>query len=156
MGEPAATPRQVPRAYEQAQRALVTRKASGEPWGSIAYPDLGVDRILAIEGDAGEVERLITQWPEELIEYDQAHGADLVPTLATYLDRGGKYDETARALSIHRNTLRYRLSRIAEISGLDLTDTETRLNLHLATRAWRLRIGRSAGPGTASTSTTAL
>ena len=69
-----------------------------------------------------------------------------IRTLATYLDRGGKYDETAQALSIHRNTLRYRLSRIAEISGHDLADTETRLNLHLATRAWRLRIGPSAWP----------
>jgi DNA-binding PucR family transcriptional regulator len=84
------------------------------------------------------------------MKYDQAHGADLVPTLATYLDRGGKYDETAQALSIHRNTLRYRLSRIAEISGHDLADTETKLNLHLATRAWRLRVGPAAGPGTPS------
>jgi DNA-binding PucR family transcriptional regulator len=147
MGEPAVTPRQVPRAYEQARRALAARQASGEPRGSIAYSDLGVDRILAVEGNAGEVERLITQWLDELIKYDQAHGADLVPTLATYLDRGGKYDETAEALSIHRNTLRYRLSRIAEISGHDLADTETRLNLHLATRAWRLRVGPAAGPG---------
>ena len=147
MGEPAATPRQVPRAYEQARRALAARQASGEPWGPIAYFDLGVDRILAVEGNAGEVERLITRWLDELIKYDQTHGADLVPTLATYLDRGGKYDETAQALSIHRNTLRYRLSRIADISGHDVADPETRLNLHLAARAWRLRIGRSAGPG---------
>jgi DNA-binding PucR family transcriptional regulator len=147
MGEPALTPRQVPRAYEQARRALVARQASGEPCGSIAYSDLGVDRILAVEENAGEVERLITQWLDELIKYDQAHGGDLMPTLATYLDRGGKYDETAQALSIHRNTLRYRLSRIAEISGHDLADAETRLNLHLATRAWRLRVGPAAGPG---------
>ncbi len=145
MGEPALTPRQVPRAYEQARRALAARQASGEPWGPIAYSDLGVDRILAVEGNASEVERLITQWLDELITYDQAHGADLVPTLATYLDRGGKYDETAQALSIHRNTLRYRLRRIAEISGHDLADSETSLNLHLATRAWRLRVGPAAG-----------
>jgi hypothetical protein len=147
MGEPATTPREVPRAYEQARRALATRRASGEPCGSIAYSDLGVDRILAVEENAGEVERLITRWLADLITYDQTHGGDLVPTLATYLDRGGKYDETAEALSIHRNTLRYRLSRIAEISGHDLTDTETKLNLHLAARAWRLRIGPAARPG---------
>jgi DNA-binding PucR family transcriptional regulator len=101
---------------------------------------------LAVEGNADEVGRLITQWLDELITYDQAHGADLVPTLATYLDRGGKYDETAQALSIHRNTLGYRLSRITEISGHDLTDAETRLNLHLAARAWRLRLGPAAVP----------
>lgn len=140
VGEPALTPREVPRAYEQARRALATRQASGEPWGYIAYSDLGVDRILAVEENTGEVDRLITQWLDELIKYDQSHGADLVATLAMYFDRGGKYDETAQAMSIHRNTLRYRLSRIAEISGHDLADSETRLNLHLATRAWRLRV----------------
>jgi DNA-binding PucR family transcriptional regulator len=71
--------------------------------------------------------------------YDDDHGTDLVPTLATYMDLGGKYDETSRELSIHRNTLRYRLSRITEISGHDLADVDTKLNLHLALRAWRLR-----------------
>ena len=55
------------------------------------------------------------------------------------MDLGGKYDETSRELSIHRNTLRYRLSRITEISGHDLADVDTKLNLHLAVRAWRLR-----------------
>jgi sugar diacid utilization regulator len=150
MGEPAMTPRQVPRAYEQARRALAARRVSGEPWGCIAYSDLGVDRILAVEGNTGEVERLITQWLDELIKYDQDRGGDLVLTLATYLDRGGKYDEAANALSIHRNTLRYRLRRIAEISGHDLADSETSLNLHLATRAWRLRVGPTPGPGTPS------
>ena len=43
--------------------------------------------------------------------------ADLVNTLARYLDAGGNYDQTSRALSIHRSTLRYRLGRIREISG---------------------------------------
>jgi DNA-binding PucR family transcriptional regulator len=50
-------------------------------------------------------------------------------------------------LSIHRNTLRYRLGRIAQISGHDLADVETRLNLHLATRAWRLHSAHPTSNG---------
>ncbi|MGC4939318.1 PucR family transcriptional regulator [Kribbella sp. DT2] len=138
-GEPAASPEQIPGAYEQAQRALAARRQSSDPRGAIAYSDLGVDRILALDGNSGEVERLINDWLADLMSYDHGHGTDLVPTLATYLDHGGKYDDTARALSIHRNTLRYRLGRITEISGHDLADVETKLNLHLAARAWRLR-----------------
>jgi DNA-binding PucR family transcriptional regulator len=42
---------------------------------------------------------------------------------------------------IHRSTLRYRLQRIREVSGLDLGEVESRLNLHLATRAWRVLQG---------------
>ena len=40
-------------------------------------------------------------------------------------------------LNIHRNTLRYRLKRIAEISGHDLGEPDVQFNLQLATRAWR-------------------
>ncbi|MGW5269831.1 PucR family transcriptional regulator [Rhodococcus sp. NPDC003994] len=109
------------------------------PYGFVAYADLGVDRLLALDGNAEEVERLIRDWLGDLLSYDRRHGTELVPTLAAYLDHGGKYADTATTLTIHRNTLRYRISRITEISGHDLNDVEKQLNLHLATRAWRLR-----------------
>lgn len=139
MGEPANSPEQIPRAYEQAQRALRARQQSHNPYGFIAYADLGVDRLLALDGNAEEVERLIRDWLGDLLSYDRRHGTKLVPSLAAYLDHGGKYADTATTLTIHRNTLRYRIGRITEISGHDLNDVETQLNLHLATRAWRLR-----------------
>ena len=139
VGEPAAAPEEIPLAYDQARRALTARQYSSTPHGAVAYADLGVERILAVEGNGKEVERLIDDWLGRLLSYDSTHQAELVPTLAAYLDRGGRYDDTAQALSIHRNTLRYRLTRITEISGHDLTDVETKLNLHLSTRAWRLR-----------------
>ncbi|MET0859604.1 MAG: helix-turn-helix domain-containing protein [Microbacterium sp.] len=138
-GELVSSPEHIPRAYEQAQRALTARRQSSDPRGFIAYSDLGVERILALEGNASEIDRLIDDWLGDLMSYDDGHGTDLVHTLATYLDLGGKYDDTAQALSVHRNTLRYRLGRISEISGHDLTDVDTKLNLHLALRAWRLR-----------------
>ena len=116
---------------------MTARQQSSKPYGATAYADLGVTRILAIEENAAEVERLISDWLGGL-DYDKLHGTDLVPTLAAYLDRGGNYDETARAL-VHRNTLRYRLARITKISGHDLTEVDTRLNLHLAARAWMER-----------------
>jgi hypothetical protein len=138
-GESVGSPEHIPRAYEQARRAFTYRRQSSDPRGFIAYSDLGVERILALDGNVGEVDRLISDWLADLLCYDDRQGTDLVPTLAAYLDHGGKYDETARALSIHRNTLRYRLTRITEISGHDLADVDTKLNVHLAVRAWRLR-----------------
>ena len=38
---------------------------------------------------------------------------------------------------MHRNTLKYRLQRIRQITGHDLSDPETCFNLQLATRAWQ-------------------
>jgi sugar diacid utilization regulator len=47
-GESISSPEHIPRAYEQAQRALTTRQQSRDPRGFIAYSDLGVERILAL------------------------------------------------------------------------------------------------------------
>jgi PucR C-terminal helix-turn-helix domain len=47
---------------------------------------------------------------------------------------GENYDLTAQSPQIHRSTLRYRLARIRDITGRDLQNVDTRLNLHLATR----------------------
>ncbi len=57
---------------------------------------------------------------------------------ARYFDCGGNYSETAESLAIHRRTLRYRLQRIREISGHDLTNVEDRLNRQVATRMWKI------------------
>jgi DNA-binding PucR family transcriptional regulator len=67
-----------------------------------------------------------------LQEYDRAHYGDLVKTLAAYLRHGGNSTQTADALFMHRNSLRYRLARIRAISGMDLDDPDTRLALQVA------------------------
>ena len=78
-----------------------------------------------------------------LLDYDQKKNSTLVLTLSHYLECGGSYEESAAALHIHRSTLRYRLGRIREITQLDLNDVDSRLNLHVATRAWQVLQGRS-------------
>jgi DNA-binding PucR family transcriptional regulator len=101
------------------------------------YEDLGVYRILGEVKDPAAVERFVRQWLGALLDYDARKRSELVPTLCRYLERGGSYDGSAAALSVHRSTLKYRLQRIREISGHDLTDPDTNFNLQLATRAWQ-------------------
>ena len=62
----------------------------------------------------------------------------LATTAETWLDHGGSAGRTAAALCVHRQTLYYRLGRIAALSGLDLADGEDRLLLHTAVKAARL------------------
>lgn len=57
---------------------------------------------------------------------------DLARTLEEYLRSHGSLNAVARALFLHRNTVRQRLRRIAEITGADLSDADSRLALHLA------------------------
>ena len=79
----------------------------------------------------------VREWLGTLLDYDDSKNSELVMTLSDYLECGGNYDESAAALHIHRSTLRYRLARIAELTGHDLRKVDTRFNLHAATRAWR-------------------
>ncbi|MFD7893798.1 PucR family transcriptional regulator [Streptomyces sp. NPDC059743] len=64
--------------------------------------------------------------------------AELAHTAEVFLDRAGQAGRTASALGIHRQTLYYRLSRIEQLTGLDLDSGEDRLLLHMALKAARL------------------
>ncbi|WP_031469442.1 PucR family transcriptional regulator [Sciscionella sediminilitoris] len=71
-----------------------------------------------------------------LREYDERHGASLVPTLAAWLDAFGDVGAAAAALHVHPNTFRYRLRRLTEIGGIDLADPEDRFAAMLALRVF--------------------
>ncbi|WP_431279351.1 PucR family transcriptional regulator [Leifsonia poae] len=118
----------------EANRAMRIRLESRRPYGLSNHEDLGLIRILDTSEDGVELERYVDEWLGILIEHDLEHGSQLVRTLGVYLDSGGNYDRTAAALVIHRSTLRYRLGRIRELSGRDITEPDTRFNLHVATR----------------------
>ncbi|MFB4306502.1 helix-turn-helix domain-containing protein [Actinomadura sp. GTD37] len=63
--------------------------------------------------------------------HDETHGTAFLPTLAAWLDHYGDPKGTAEALSVHPNTLRYRLRRMAEVTPLDLSSPRRRLALRL-------------------------
>ena len=75
-----------------------------------------------------------------LRQHDGADGV-LTETLAAYLDAAGVTEVAAVALRIHVNTMRYRLRRIREVSGLDFTDADAVLLAQLQLRVNALRTG---------------
>ena len=102
----------------------------------VAFEDLGVYRLLASAEDSREIEKFVTEWLGPLLEYDDRRHSELVLTLYRYLECGGRYNETAEALLIHRSTLKYRLQRIRDVSQLSIGDADVNFNLQLACRAW--------------------
>lgn len=66
------------------------------------------------------------------LETERERHEDLAQTLEAYLDAHGSLNEVARRLFLHRNTVRQRLRRIAEVTGADLDDADARLALQLA------------------------
>ena len=74
-----------------------------------------------------------------LLDHDRRHRTDFVHTLRTYLDAFGSISATARRLIVHPNTLRHRMARIAEISGVDLDDPAARIVLDVELRLLELK-----------------
>ena len=141
VGGRCAGPADFPRSYSEASRALAIQHGSRVPHGVTSFDKLGVYRILDTGESRGEIIAFVREWIGPLLDYDENKNADLVHTLAQYLECGGRYDETAAALTIHRSTLRYRLGRIRTITNLDISDVDSKLNLHVATRAWQVLRG---------------
>jgi len=67
-----------------------------------------------------------------LRRYDEEYHGDVVKTLDAYLRHGGNSTQTADALYVHRNSIRYRLARVRALTNLDLDDADTRLALQIA------------------------
>ncbi|MGW5663667.1 PucR family transcriptional regulator [Streptomyces sp. NPDC003758] len=88
--------------------------------------------------------RLLTSLPPQAA-HDPAVSALLAPahrelarTAEVFLDCAGQAGRTAAELGVHRQTLYYRLSRVEQLTGLDLDDGEDRLLLHMALKGARL------------------
>ncbi|MFF6995811.1 PucR family transcriptional regulator [Streptomyces sp. NPDC008313] len=71
---------------------------------------------------------------DRLREYDRAHDAALLETLRCWLDNFGDISAASEDLHVHKNTLRYRLKRITEVTRVDLSDAEMRFELMLQFR----------------------
>ncbi|MFW6694200.1 PucR family transcriptional regulator [Streptomyces sp. MAR4 CNX-425] len=119
----------LPGAWREALAAARAARAAPHLGPVARWPGIGPYRLLtALPGGADPaVARLL----------EPAH-AELARTAEVYLDHAGQAARTAAALGIHRQTLYYRLSRVEELTGLDLAAGEDRLLLHLALKSARL------------------
>jgi sugar diacid utilization regulator len=106
--------------FAEAQQALLgTIVLKGTPT-VLAYEDLGAYKYLLRIAVDGGIRDATVDAVSRLAEYDTQRGAQLVATLEEFLRRHGSISATSEALYVHPNTLRQRLRRIAELSGLDL------------------------------------
>ena len=88
-------------------------------------------RLLAAVPD--EVRRMFaSRVLGRLLEYDEAHHAGLFETLQTFLAQSGSWTRTAAELILHVNTVRYRIARVEELTGRDLSRLDDRVDLLLA------------------------
>lgn len=105
----------------------------------VCFNDLGSYGLLASLEATPVLDDFVDSAVGALVSYDARKGSELMATLQAYLSTGANLSSTAKMLHVHRNTLKYRLARIAELSGLDPDDPNDRFNLQLATSMWAVR-----------------
>jgi sugar diacid utilization regulator len=129
---------------------LAANVAEGDPERPVlAFEETGAYRLLlsAMSEDPGELQRFYAETVEPLVAYDDQYETDLVQTVEAFLDADGNVAGTAQRLFTHRHTIRYRLERVRDLSGLDVGSTDGREKLSLGLKAMRvLGIAHRSGP----------
>lgn len=120
-------------AYREARQSLIIGSMLEKDKEFVLdYARLGVKRLLYLAIDHPEIDLFLEENLAPLEAYDLEWETDLVPTLRVYLEHGANLNSAARALFIHRHTLRYRLEQIADILNMDIESQEVLLNLQIA------------------------
>jgi sugar diacid utilization regulator len=117
----------------------------------LAFEQTGAYRLLlsAMSEDPAELQRFYAETVEPLVAYDEQYETELVRTVEAFLDNDGNVAGTAQKLFTHRHTIRYRLERVRELSGLDVGSTDGREKLSLGLKAMRvLGVAAPTGPAT--------
>jgi sugar diacid utilization regulator len=106
----------------------------------LAFDDTGAYRLLlpAMSEDPAELQRFYAETVEPLVAYDEQYATDLLQTVEAFLEADGNVAGTAQRLFTHRHTIRYRLERVRELSGLDVGSTDGREKLSLGLKAMRV------------------
>ena len=142
-----AEPADLHRAASEAVLAANVAEARGVE--SLRFEETGAYRLLlpAMNEGPRELQRFHEETVAPLSAYDDQYETELVKTLETFLDADGNVARTAEKLFTHRHTVRYRLDRVRELSGLDVGSTDGRERLSLGLKAMRvLGIAPPGGP----------
>ncbi|HEY5193196.1 MAG TPA: helix-turn-helix domain-containing protein [Solirubrobacteraceae bacterium] len=147
----AEDPGELPRAAGEALLAANVAEGSAPEGTLLAFEQTGAYRLLlsAMSENPTELQRFYAETVEPLVAYDEQYETDLLQTLETFLGADGNVAGTAQRLFTHRHTIYYRLERVRELTGLDVSSSDGREKLSLGLKAMRV-LGISSARGPAS------
>ena len=143
IGRYKSDPALLPDAYSEAEVALEIGHRINGPSSVSTFEGTGTYKLLfrVLQENPEELEAFYGETLEPVVRYDSRYGTELVHTLTTYLDNDASTVKTATDLFAHRHTIRYRLDRVGELTGLDVDKSEDREQLTLGIKAMQL-LGR--------------
>jgi sugar diacid utilization regulator len=138
----------LPNAYREAREITACIESFGGSSSRrlLAADDLGPGRLLIASTNPDAVERFIDDVLGRLLATEETM-ADLLRTLEAFYDSGRSVRLASEQLGVHENTIRYRLSRVQSIIGLDVAGSpEDQLSVQVALLGLRLKCHPSLRP----------
>ena len=122
-----------------ALEAAALAPANGDGNRNVAsYRDLGSFQLLLSLQDDDALRLFCDSVLGPLENGGGDYGDELLRSLEVFIDQNGQWERAARELFCHRHTLRYRIRRIEELTGRDLTSARDRIEFWLALRGREL------------------
>ncbi|UTZ43765.1 sugar diacid recognition domain-containing protein [Vibrio campbellii] len=126
---------QLPLSYQSAKQVLAVGRRSHPEQTMLGFSEYRLPVLLAPLADSWQGEQL-AQAMTTLVSADKS--GQLVKTLEAYFQANGNANDCVKALYIHRNTLRYRLDRISEVTGISTQDFKGLTELYIASQLRKL------------------
>jgi purine catabolism regulator len=125
--------------FHEARCALeATGFANGAGPEVASYRDLGAFTLLLSIQDDDALRQYCEAVLGPIEESDERYAAELLRSLEAFIERNGHWERAASDCFCHRHTLRYRIKRVEELTGRDLSRANDRIELWLALRAKEL------------------
>jgi purine catabolism regulator len=134
-------PTEAGRSLREARYALQVCKVEGRAVAD--FSSLGTYRLLLTLQEPDALRAFADSVLGPLDRYDQEHDGELLPSVLAFLEHNARWESAAGELYVHRHTLRYRMRKVEELTGRDLTSSHDRMEFWLALRARHL-LDRSA------------
>jgi PucR family transcriptional regulator, purine catabolism regulatory protein len=116
-------------------QAVFALRAAPPGWSVASPQDLGSYGFLLGSQSRPVLEGFVASALGPLIRRDEARSSELVASVRAFIASGGRWEQGAEALGVHRHTLRYRIRQAEDLLGRDLSSAEDRLELWLALKA---------------------
>jgi PucR family transcriptional regulator, purine catabolism regulatory protein len=127
------------RSFHEARCALeATSLGNGDAPDVASHDDLGAFTLLLALQDDDALRAYSDNLLSPIERTDGEYGDELLRSLEAYIEQNGQWERAARELYCHRHTLRYRIRRVEELTGRDLSRASDRIELWLALRAREL------------------
>jgi purine catabolism regulator len=134
-----APARAMRRSFHEARCALEAAVLGGADGPVVAsYRDLGAFQLLLSLQDEDALRLYCDNLLGPLENGEGDYGDELLRSLEAFIEQNGQWERAARQLFCHRHTLRYRIRRIEELTGRDLSRARDRIEFWLALRGREL------------------